>query len=346
MDKLEQYLDRVCRGIAGPRSLRQHVRAELREHLQDAAAEHQAAGMTADEAIARALADFGTPEDMRAEMEATHGHRLMAVVIDKAMQWKEHTMIAKWLWTTWAHVALALVIATQLLFLALTWILIIPKHQTILREIFVHDAPGAEQLQAWMNATLRPLAIFDHYGVWIVVAILIAWALFEWRLRSENKSRIRLSLLATASLALMVEVALLASVMILCYVMFVPAVQHEAPEKRVTAQFQEIDQSLRAFEAAATAPTPDWDKAQQLAGVATNAIGTLSRRGSTFPALLAVREPAKAQELRMQLTTVNQTLSEARDAITRNDAENLRTATRKLRANYDQLMPATTRPAE
>ncbi len=35
MDKLEKYLDQVCRSIGGPRSLRQHVRQELREHLHD-----------------------------------------------------------------------------------------------------------------------------------------------------------------------------------------------------------------------------------------------------------------------------------------------------------------------
>ena len=40
MDRLEHYLDQVCRGISGPRSLRQHIRQELREHLQDATAEH------------------------------------------------------------------------------------------------------------------------------------------------------------------------------------------------------------------------------------------------------------------------------------------------------------------
>ena len=39
MDQLERYLDQVCRGIGGPRSLRQHIRQELREHLLDAAAE-------------------------------------------------------------------------------------------------------------------------------------------------------------------------------------------------------------------------------------------------------------------------------------------------------------------
>jgi hypothetical protein len=36
MKKLEQYIDQVCRGIGGPRALRQHVRRELREHLLDA----------------------------------------------------------------------------------------------------------------------------------------------------------------------------------------------------------------------------------------------------------------------------------------------------------------------
>src|SRR5205823_4108950 len=107
MDKLEQYLDRVCRSIGGPRSLRQHVRQELREHLRDAVAEHRAAGLSEEEALDRALADFGGPEEVRSELEATHGHRLLPVVIDKAMQWKERTMKAKWLWTTWSYLVAA-----------------------------------------------------------------------------------------------------------------------------------------------------------------------------------------------------------------------------------------------
>ena len=72
MDKLEQYLDRVCRGIGGPRSLRQHIRQELREHLLDAAAEHKRAGLPEEEALARALEDFGGPDQVRSELEATH----------------------------------------------------------------------------------------------------------------------------------------------------------------------------------------------------------------------------------------------------------------------------------
>src|SRR5712691_10238907 len=117
MDKLEHYLDQVCRGIGGPRSLRQHIRQELREHLLDAAAEHKAAGLSEEAALARALEDFGGPEQVRSELEATHGHRLLPVVIDKAMQWKEITMKAKWLWASWAHLVLAAVIALEVLFI-------------------------------------------------------------------------------------------------------------------------------------------------------------------------------------------------------------------------------------
>jgi hypothetical protein len=127
MNELERYLDQVCHGIAGPRSLRQHIRQELREHLLDAAERYQAAGLSQEQAIARALDDFGGPEQVRAELEATHGHRLMGVIVDKAMQWKERTMKAKWLWTMWAHVALLLVIVAEMAFLAMAVVFVVPK---------------------------------------------------------------------------------------------------------------------------------------------------------------------------------------------------------------------------
>jgi hypothetical protein len=75
MDKLEHYLDQVCRSVGGPRSLRQHIRQELREHLRDAMAEHKAAGLSEEQALDRALEEFGKPEDVRSELEATHGHQ-------------------------------------------------------------------------------------------------------------------------------------------------------------------------------------------------------------------------------------------------------------------------------
>lgn len=64
MDKLEQYLDRVCHGIGGPRSLRLHLRQELREHLRDAIDQFVASGMSPDEALSKALEDFGLPDQL------------------------------------------------------------------------------------------------------------------------------------------------------------------------------------------------------------------------------------------------------------------------------------------
>src|SRR5262245_18462758 len=127
MEKLERYLDQVCRSIGGPKSLRQHVRQELREHLLDAVAQHKAAGLPEAQALERAVEEFGKREEVRSELEATHGHRMMAVVIDKAIEWKEMTMKARWLWTTWVYLALVLVIALEVLFITFNVIFIIPK---------------------------------------------------------------------------------------------------------------------------------------------------------------------------------------------------------------------------
>ena len=73
---------------------RQHIRQELREHLRDAAAEHKSRRAVGRGSPLRALADFGGPELVRSEFEATYGHRLLPVLIDRAMQWKEKTMRA------------------------------------------------------------------------------------------------------------------------------------------------------------------------------------------------------------------------------------------------------------
>src|SRR5207244_11592918 len=102
MDRIDRYVEQVCRHIGGPRAMRQHVRQELREHLLDAVAQHRAAGMSEDEAVERALEEFGKPEELRSELEATHGQRLMAVVIDTALAWTERTMTAKGLWASGA----------------------------------------------------------------------------------------------------------------------------------------------------------------------------------------------------------------------------------------------------
>ena len=157
MDKLERFLDRVCRSMGGPKALRQHVRQELREHLLDAAAEHRTAGLTDEAALDRALEDFGGPDELRSDLEATHGHRLLPVVLDKAMQWKERTMRARWLWETWAYLALAIVILLDLMWICFGNLYLVPKFQRLMQDGVIDPAILDEHSMGWMPAFLSRL---------------------------------------------------------------------------------------------------------------------------------------------------------------------------------------------
>jgi hypothetical protein len=224
MDKLERYLDQVCRSIGGPRSLRQHIRQELREHLRDAVAEYQAAGLSEQEAIARALEHFGGSEQLRTELEATHGQRLMAVVIDKAIDWKERTMKAKWLWLSWAHVALGSVVVLQVLFLTFAQIFLVPRFRRIVQDTGFNMA----SYESWIPSFLQVLDWLANNTTWCLLAVALAWGLFEWRLRSENKALIRLSALGTAAFGLMIMIVLLAATLIIPLMLVIPEIQKTA----------------------------------------------------------------------------------------------------------------------
>src|SRR3954447_3231103 len=164
MEKLERYLDQVCHSMGGPKSMRQHLRQELREHLLDLAAQHRTHGLSEEAALDRALEDFGGPDELKSGLEATYGHRLLPVVIDKAMQWKERTMRAKWLWATWAHLALAAVVVLEVLLITFNVIFIIPKFQRLMQDRIIDPAIIEEQGASWMLTFLNGLSyVGGHY---------------------------------------------------------------------------------------------------------------------------------------------------------------------------------------
>ena len=204
MEKIERYLDQVCHGIAGPRALRAHIRLELKEHLEEAVARHQGAGLSEEEALVRALEDFGGPEVLRSELEATHGHRLMTVVVDKALQWKEKTMKARWLWMSCALGALLLTITIECLFISGVSILLFPKYREMVQGGWLTDSSNTNGIVNWSVNYLMTVGDFVDHTLWLFIPVAVAWFLFEWRVRSENKSFIRLSLLGVLSVALMV----------------------------------------------------------------------------------------------------------------------------------------------
>ncbi len=341
MDKLEQYLNQVCRSVGGPRSLRQHVRQELREHLLDAVAQHKAAGLPEEEALARALEDFGKPEDVRSELEATHGQRLLAVVIDKAMQWKEMTMRAKWLWTTWAYLGLVLVLTLEVLFLTFMVLFIVPKFQRLMRDGLLDSAVLEEQGATWMPEFLNGLqGVTRGYTTFVVLAVAVLWALFEWRVRSEHKAFIRLSALGTAAVGLMMVVFLTAGTMVVSFTLAMPALGKMA-RPFALEQVAAVDTSLHALEQARA--KEDWKAMQEHASQANSAMNRLSA-GPAVASLATRNELPTVDELRAQFKAAHEALRTAQETVAAKDAGGLDAALATFRKAFGPVREASRRP--
>jgi hypothetical protein len=341
MDKLEQYLDRVCRSIGGPKSLRQHIRQELREHLLDAVAEHKAAGMPEEQALARALEDFGGPEEVRSELEAAHGHRLMPLVIDKAMQWKERTMRAKWLWTTWAYLAVVVVIALELLFIVFNVVYIIPKMEKLTHDGIIDPAIVEKAGVSWMLTFLNRLStVGGHYTTQLLLLAAAAWGLLEWRVKSENKPFIRLAVLGTAVVGLMVVIVFMAGSMVITFSVGVPAVGQMA-RPFAEQQIATIDSSLEGGEQALT--KKDWEVVNDKTDRAASAMNRLLT-GPALASLTRWNERPTLEDLRAHAKAARESLAEAREAVRRKDAEGVKAALQKFHEAYEPLHQAAKAP--
>src|SRR5262245_50528486 len=107
-------------------------------------------------------------------------------------------MWAKRFWTAAAHLVLGLVIAAQLLFITYSMVRIVPAYLKSYDDRLIgFDIPPKAQavvagVQQWLTISIRTADYVASY--WWLVALLGAAALglFEWRVRSENKSLMRL----------------------------------------------------------------------------------------------------------------------------------------------------------
>jgi hypothetical protein len=343
MDKLEQYLDQVCRGIGGPRSLRQHVRQELREHLLDAAADHRAAGLTEEEALTRALADFGGPDEVRSGLEATHGHRLLPVLIDKAMQWKEQTMRAKWLWTTWTYLAVVGIVVADILFFAFTQVLLVPKLRKIQSDGWLEGDAASLPIMSKLDAVLRALNWAADHATWLLLAAAGLGALFEWRVRSENKTFIRLSVLGTIGLVLTLAAAVIALAMVIPFELGMPAMVRMS-QPFVLEQMETIDATVKSIEQALA--KKDWEAIPEPVNRASQALNHLTPAAGAIPSSLPQAEQPTVDQIRARLRSANDALAEARHAAREKDTGRLEAALRKFHELYDPIGKAAARPGK
>ncbi|HEY7326742.1 MAG TPA: permease prefix domain 1-containing protein [Gemmataceae bacterium] len=342
MDKLEHYLDQVCRSIGGPKSLRQHVRQELREHLLDAAAEHRAAGLSEQKALDRAIEDFGGPEEVRSGLEEAHGYRLLPVVIDKAMQWKERTMRAKWLWMTWAHLALAGLIALELTWLAFAAFFLVPKFQKLMLDGIIDPEVFKQTGITWMPSFLEGLRrAWDLYMTWLLLLTIALGGLFEWRVRSENKSVIRLSAWGTVAVGLMIAAVLTGGSLVIPYQLAAPATGRIARPFAIQ-QLASIDTSIGALEQALS--KKNWESMQEHADHASQSLTKLVAAAPAVRSLTPESGPTQLPELRAKLSHANNFLAEAQQAAREKDVGRVEASLRKFRGLYEPVVKAAPKP--
>jgi hypothetical protein len=342
MEKLERYLDQVCRGIGGSHKLRQHIREELREHLMDVVAKHQADGMNEEEAVARALNDFGGPEQMRSEFESLYGHRMMATVIEKAIQWKEKTMKAKWLWTTWVYLALVGTLVVEALFMLFVMVKVMPLYVKFSQDKWFVEPKVPKGIMSWMDAFLQDVVKWSflvvHYWYLFFVVLVAVWVVFEWLVRSENKTLMRLAALATAAVTFMVPIGLTATALIIQLAIALPEMYTRNPDADVRQRYESLNESVSAMQEAMA--KNDWDEIQKQLNPFYVSIADLSRMGSAAPVLLVLEQQPKVDQLRAELKSADDAIQGSYEAIEKKDLARLKAIMRRFNETYDQVRKA------
>jgi len=187
MNEIDRFLDQACRSVSGTPSLRRHLREELREHLEAMVQSYVASGMAREEAVRKALEEFGLPQEVREGLEEVYGRRVTALLIEKAMEWREKTMKAEWKWSFAAHTMLVLAGAVLVFYLGSVLVFIMPR----VVEMY-HSATGT--IPYYLQRIIRLMYSWHHFWFLWLTPLALGYALFEWKCKSESKAQIRLAI--------------------------------------------------------------------------------------------------------------------------------------------------------
>lgn len=315
MNEIERFLDEVCCGVGGSPELRRHLRKELREHLTEEIESNVAAGMSQEEATHKAIEEFGDPAALRTGLQAVHGRRLMALLIEKSMAWREATMKTGWKWSFVAQVTLILAIAAQGFFAIAGAIYVLPLIYS-----WHHDlgTPPVGYL-----ATIGRLAdgLYEH-SLWIpcLLLVVVGWGLVEWKHRGQDKSAIRVTGLSLASLALFAVLALV-YVPIVTDLAIIPQQIHdlrvnltpEQAEKRVLPPIADGDAALQTLRAAIE--QEDWPTAGQAAEEVEDIYSSLADIGAGTLALAGETQRDNFDEIREAIDAIEDSADEIDDRL-------------------------------
>ncbi len=171
----------------------------------------------------------------------------------------------------------------------------------------------------------------------------LAWGLFEWRVRSDNKSLMRMSALGTAAVGLLVVSVLTAVSLVIPFMLALPQIavlsRPWALEKLAT-----VDTSVAALEQAHA--KKDWEGMQEHIDRASMAMDTLAGVQGSATILTRENDATKVHELQAHLVAARDGLRDARQAVREKDTIRVDAALKKFHEAYGAVQASAKRSAE
>jgi hypothetical protein len=239
-------------------------------------------------------------------------------------------------WAAWVHLMLVLVIAVDVTWLILAGIFLVPKFQKLVADGVIDLVYMAEGW-SWMPTLLD--GVYDvggRYGVWALVAAIALIGLFEWRVKGQNKTFMRLAGLATLAVGLTVVSCLVGASLALPPLLTGPVTSRMASTFALV-HIHDLDDSIRAMEQ--TLLNKDWEAAKEPANRASHALNNLDKVRPAVRALWS-RESLSVDEMRARVKEAVGSMTDIRQAIVSHDADQMGRELEKLRQAYAPLREA------
>ncbi len=288
MTEIDRYLDQACRRVSGPAALRQHLRRELREHLEESVRDLVATGLSQDEATRKAIEGLGEPEMIREGLQSVYGQSVTSLFIDKAMEWKERTMKTEWKWYFAAQFGLVLIIALMVFLIGSALVFIVPVLEKSYSDVGM-NLPG------YLITTIEVVWFVQHTAwIWLI-ALAGAFGLYEWKFRSENKALIRLTMSIGASV-LLAAFAIWVTVAVTIPLFQVRYAMDRQNESVVMARIIGAHESYKQL--AQAIEDEDWPAAKESVRDVRDAYRFLRGTGTTALVLAGQNQPESSEEIR------------------------------------------------
>lgn len=240
--------------------------------------------------------------------------------------------------TIWAHSALGLMILSEVAFIVIGMRFVLPACRRVLTYVdtdvnrFYAFMPGAGTFLAMLHS-------MAYQTPWWVAAFIVAWALFEWFVKRENKSHWRSVLLTSLALALFLMVTVFTVLMVVPTAKAADRLNARDPKPEIAARMATLDRLVPQLEQALR--ENDLSRADGLAHTSMGAANDLCNTGAAASTLLTSSEPAKIEMLQAELNSMASAMREAWFAARQRRAGQIDAPMQKFREAYGKVKDAT-----